>query len=272
MSALFTDWRRPTFITSLNPGLLGYDRLLADLHPRIELVEIRLDGAWAALGAFMGKDEDFARAKSIISQAREQSGRPVLATFRTENEPGSQIQITDEAYEQLMLCMGKVADYVDLELNYPLMNTDAQTAAALTANPHAQEDLDKRVAKTVGQLQRDGAKVILSRHFWQPSPDSVEEVLDVLRHQVALGADVAKVAYSPADAAQLAALQEAGRYAFEIIHKPTMLIGMGEIGRPTRLAGPQAGNWGTFVTVGAPASAPGQLPLAELELRYPTTV
>lgn len=267
MSALFTDWRRPTFITSLNPGLLGYDRLLADLHPRIELVEVRLDGAWAALGTFMGKDEDFARARAIISQAREQSGRPVLATFRTE---GGRIQITDGAYEQLVLCLAEVADYVDVELNYPLMNADAETVATLTANPRAQEDLDKRVAKTVARLQQNGAQVVLSRHFWQPSPDSVEEVLDLLRHQVALGADVAKAAYSPTDAAQLAALQEAGRYAFEIIHKPTILIGMGEIGRPTRLAGPQAGNWGTFVTVGAPASAPGQLPLAELELRYPT--
>lgn len=267
MPGLFADWRRPTFITSLNPGLLGYDRMLAGMHPRIELVEIRLDGAWAASGAFMGKDQDFARAKSLIRQAREQVERPVLATFRTE---GGQIQITDAAYEQLVLELGSVADFVDVESNYPLMNASAEAVAAIAANPQAVEDNAKRVAKTVKQLQRR-AKVILSRHFWEPSPDCAEEVLELLRQQVAMGADVAKVAYSPGNPAQLEALQEAGRHAFEIIHCPTMLIGMGEIGRPTRLVGPQAGNWGTFVTLGgAEPSAPGQLPLAELELRYPT--
>ncbi|MCI6584555.1 MAG: type I 3-dehydroquinate dehydratase [Mobiluncus sp.] len=267
MSELFADWRRPTFITSLNPGLLGYDRLLADLHPRIELVEIRLDGAWAANGAFMGKKEDFARAEAIMKHARSLAHRPVLATFRTE---GGQVPISQDAYENLLKHLGTVSDFVDVESNYPLIGATAETLVQVAANPQIQEDNAKRVSKLVAELHRGGAKVILSRHFWEPSPESVEAVVDLLKLHAALGADVAKAAYTPTTPAELATLQQAGRLAYELVHIPTILIGMGALGKPTRLAGPQAGNWGTFVTVGGPASAPGQLPLAELELRYPS--
>lgn len=266
MNNLFADWRRPTFITSLNPSLLGYDRLLADLHPRIELVEIRLDGAWSANGVFGGKKEDFARAERIVKQAREAAHRPILATFRTE---GGHVKISQTAYERLVKHLSKVGDFVDVESNYPVMNATLEQLAEVEADPQAQEDNAQKVAELVASLQQSRAQVILSRHFFEPSPLDSQSVVELLKLQVAMGADVAKAAYTPTNTTQLGYLQEAGHLAYEVVHKPTILIGMGEIGKPTRLAGPQAGNWGTFVTAGGPPSASGQLPLAQLELRYP---
>lgn len=268
MSDLFADWRRPTFITSVNPGMLGYERLIRDMHPRVELVEIRLDGAWLSRGSFQGTKHDFAEVANLLRQAREQVKRPILATFRTEGGP---VSITAEVYERLVAQAAKCADWVDVESNYPFIGMTAEQAAAAAEDPHTQEDNEKRVVGLLRNIHANGTSVILSRHCWEPSPNSEREVSDLLIYQLNLGADVSKAAFSPQKPQQLANLQQGGKTTFLLTHRPTILIGMGELGQPTRLAGPQMGNWGTFVTVGGPQSAPGQLPLAQLELRYPAS-
>lgn len=268
MTELFADWRRPTFITSVNPGMLGYERLIRDMHPRVELVEVRLDGAWLSRGSFQGTKRDFAEVASLLRQAREQVKRPILATFRTE---GGQVSITREVYESLVVHTAKCADWVDIESNYPFIGMTAEQVAAAVEDPHTQEDNEKRLGGLLRTIHQNGTGVILSRHCWQPSPHSEREVSDLLIYQLNLGADVSKAAFSPQNPQQLANLQQGGKTAFLLTHRPTILIGMGELGQPTRLAGPQMGNWGTFVTVGGPQSAPGQLPLAQLELRYPAS-
>ncbi len=264
-AALFSDWRRPTFISSLNPGALGFERALKGMHPRIELVEIRLDGAWESAGTFLGQSQDFTRAQEIIRRARELSSRPVLATFRTE---GSTVKINTSAYESLCRALGGVAQYVDIESNYPLRKRD------FGADPQGREleEAEKPLRDLVSDLHVSGSKVVLSRHFWLPeeTPLEAKTILDMFRHQADLGADVAKLAFTPGDTAAAAVLSKAGEMAYQLVHRPTILIGMGELGQPTRLAGPQAGNWGTFVLAGGEPSAPGQLPLAALEMRYPT--
>ena len=133
MSDLFADWRRPTFITSVNPGMLGYDRLIRDMHPRVELVEIRLDGVWLSRGSFQGTKRDFAEIENLLRQAREQVKRPILATFRTE---GGHVSITAEVYESLVAQATRCADWVDVESNYPYLGMTAEQAAAAAENPH----------------------------------------------------------------------------------------------------------------------------------------
>lgn len=262
MSELFSDWRRPTIITSLNPGMLGYERLLKNLHPRVELVEVRLDGAWAVSGGYTGKKQDLDRVENLLRQAHELSQRPIAATFRTE---GGKVTINAELYEHLVLRCSRHAAWVDVESNYPRMGTDP----TVELSSQQEEDNAKRVMKLSDQLHRNGAGIIMSRHSWHPGPQTTAEVTQILLAQFALGADVSKIACSPQTPTQLHNLRDAGRFIYLQTHRPTIVIGMGELGRLTRIAGPQEGNWGTFVTAGGPASAPGQLPLAEIILRYP---
>lgn len=248
--------------------MLGYERALRNLHPRIELVEIRLDGAWLSRGNFQGTTADFSQVAAILSQARRELRRPILATFRTE---GGKVAITPDVYEELVFRSATQSDWVDVESNFPLIGLTASQAEQAMADPATQEDHEKRVRNLLSSVQQSGAGVIASRHYWEASPQSASEVSDLLIYQLNLGADVSKAAYLPQNASQLRFIQEGGKVAFQMTHRPTILIGMGEMGKPTRLAGPQLGNWGTFVTAGSQASAPGQLPLAQLELRYPAS-
>jgi 3-dehydroquinate dehydratase/shikimate dehydrogenase len=81
----------------------------------------------------------------------------------------------------------------------------------------------------------------------------------------AAGADIAKVAVTPSDAADSAPLLDLPKF---FPGKNVIAIGMGEFGLITRVAPGIVGAWGTFGRLDAQGSAPGQLPVAELASRY----
>ena len=239
-AALFSDWRRPTFISSLNPGALGFERALKGMHPRIELVEIRLDGAWESAGTFLGQSQDFTRAQEIIRRARKLSSRPVLATFRTADEGGKAIEAS--AYRDLLLAVarsGKVGA-IDVE---------------------AFRD-ESTVREIIDGAHEAGVAVVASYHDFHATP-AAEEILARFGAMDAAGADVLKLACMPASVDDLLVLLSATHQASHVFDRPLITVAMGPIGVLSRVAGGIFGSCATFAAVGR-GSAPGQIPVSDL--------
>ncbi len=103
-------------------------------------------------------------------------------------------------------------------------------------------------------------KTIISYHNYETTPAS-ENLESILSECYALGADVAKLAcrvYSPADTARLLALYN--------ISGRKVIIGMGKVGKITRIAAALLGAEFTFASQGlGEATAEGQLSFEEMK-------
>jgi len=106
-------------------------------------------------------------------------------------------------------------------------------------------------------------RVILSFHDFQSTPDS-GALLATISEMVRQGADIAKIACMPrhaGDVLRLLDLTLTARRMFPAVPLCTMAIG--GLGVLTRVAGFLFGSDMSFA-VGQTASAPGQIPIAEL--------
>lgn len=159
------------------------------------------------------------------------SGARRVATMR----PGT---ATDaERVETLVCALEHGAAYVDVEL---------ESSAAFSRT-------------VIGAARRFGRRVIASFHDFAATPDDAR-LRRIVDDCFALGADIAKVAckvVAPADGARLLALIGGGR--------PVIPVGMGELGRITRIAAPLLGSPFTFASRGpGTESAPGQIDAATM--------
>jgi 3-dehydroquinate dehydratase type I len=138
-----------------------------------------------------------------------------------------------ERRERLLAAVEAGAAYVDLEVD---------------CDPGERREIADR-ARAIG------CRVIVSFHDFDGTP-SREELEDTVSRCFAAGADVAKIAClarSPADAARLLGLLGHGR--------PVIAVGMGAMGKITRVAAPFLGSPFTFCSLGeGDATAPGQIP------------
>src|SRR6185503_7352708 len=157
---------------------------------------------------------------------------PVLVTVRPTWEGGQ--YAGDEALRLGMLedaCLHG-ADYVDVEFK-------------------AYKDFNRR-----------GAKLVLSYHDFEKTPDDLEATA---RKMAALEPFLVKVACSPrgtADLIRLVRLQKT-------FPSPIAVIAMGEFGEPLRVLYHRYGGWLTFVSIKAGLeSAPGQITLEEMVRLY----
>ncbi len=110
-----------------------------------------------------------------------------------------------------------------------------------------------------------GIPLILSYHNFEETPDE-NAICEKIIAAAAAGADIPKIAVMPNDYGDvltlLSATNKVRSGAFE---GPLITISMGEAGAVTRLAGGLFGSDITFA-IGTEASAPGQIPLAELRM------
>lgn len=112
-------------------------------------------------------------------------------------------------------------------------------------------------------VQQYGGKLILSYHNFKSTPDE-EFIFEKLKEGAALGADIAKLAVMPVNYRDVLNLLSATLKArTEALDIPIITMSMGEMGGITRLAGGLFGSDLTFA-IGQKASAPGQIPVAEL--------
>lgn len=219
------------------------DQWTAAARAGADMVEWRLD--------FLERDPEMASTAlehadqifKLATKMREAAGIPVLATYRTSAEGGNLDIEADGAatYKDLVRDAAGWADVVDVEIVRP-----------------GGDDL-------VAELQ-DQVMVVASFHSFQAGVD--EEFLKaILQHMERSEAAVVKVAWMVGDPDDLEIVLDAQRWATQNLAVPAVILGMGELGKQSRL-GPAAKRSAlTFATVGK-ASAPGQPTLEELRDSY----
>jgi 3-dehydroquinate dehydratase I len=120
------------------------------------------------------------------------------------------------------------------------------------------------IAPVADAARRLGVRLILSFHDFAATP-SIEVLAEKVAGMVEQGADIAKFAcmpQEPGDVLRLLQATLAARQAYPSL--PLITMSMGQLGVPTRVAGFLYGSDMTFA-VGQKASAPGQIPIAELK-------
>jgi 3-dehydroquinate dehydratase-1 len=122
----------------------------------------------------------------------------------------------------------------------------------------------KRPKREIAQLKKRGVHVIASHHDFDGTPE--RGVMRMLLEQIAeSGADIVKLAVMAQSKADvLALLEETNIFHETYPSQPLITMSMGVLGAVSRIAGETFGSCVTF-GAGNQASAPGQLPLDELE-------
>jgi 3-dehydroquinate dehydratase-1 len=122
----------------------------------------------------------------------------------------------------------------------------------------------KRPKREIAQLKASGVHVIASHHDFDGTPE--RGVIRTLLEQIAeSGADIVKLAVMPQSRADVLALLEETSFFHEIYPgQPLITMSMGSLGVVSRIAGETFGSCVTF-GAGSRASAPGQLPMNDLE-------
>lgn len=174
---------------------------------------------------------------------RAAAGIPLLFTRRSAKEGGEKISLSEEQVVHLYgaVCAGGDVDIVDFEMGNELAQV-----------------------RQVRELSRDhGVKLILSFHDFKKTP-----ALDFLNQRFAqaerLGADIAKVAVMPDKMEDILTLLTATLQSSQQLAIPVVSMSMGGWGAITRLCGWAFGSAMTFA-VGANSSAPGQMPIEDVE-------
>ena len=164
--------------------------------------------------------------KEIFSQPAR-----LVATMRPGNHSD------EERLRILAAAIGAGAAYVDIELDSSTIVREGVLAAA----------------------RKSGCQVIVSHHDFEQTPDG-EQLRKIVGECFAVGADIAKIAClanSRADAARILGLLDG--------EKPVIAIGMGKLGRITRVAAPLLGSPFTYASQGeGQGTAEGQIEAREL--------
>lgn len=187
---------------------------------------------------------DTAEVVGLAARIRQAAaGLPLLFTRRSTREGGEPIALTEPQVVDLYraVCAGGQVALVDFEMGNDPAHVQAVRACS----------------------RRAGIGLILSFHDFQRTPP-VDALVARFAQAAQLGADVAKVAVMPRGMQDVLALLEATRQASEQLPIPVVSMAMGGPGALTRLCGFAFGSAMTF-GIGLGSSAPGQLPIADLQ-------
>lgn len=216
-----------------------HDKVLAELQQVLpkkpDVLEWRVDffdgiGDHAAV---------IALARAIKAAA---GGIPLLFTRRSTIEGGEKIALNEEQvlamYEAV--CASRSIDLID----YEMANEAANIVRVRTA------------------AKANDIPLVLSFHNFSYTP-SLDTLVGKFLSADQLGADVAKVAVMPRDLDDVLTLLSATQAANKKLRIPLISMSMGPYGSLTRMFGWAFGSSLTFA-VGAAASAPGQVPIEDL--------
>lgn len=183
---------------------------------------------------------DPAQVRAALTAVRAASSLPLLLTYRSTTEGGKGAGHGQgyEDYLASLLQLRPAVAAVDIEMACP-------ASKALVAEAKA-----------------GGYDVVGSCHDFTATP-SAAQITQKLAQITAAGADIAKVAYMPRTAQDVAALRHAAHdFAGAYPHQPLIAISMGQLGAPSRT---DLVNCLTFATIAdGAASAPGQATIAHV--------
>lgn len=167
---------------------------------------------------------------------------PLLFTRRSTIEGGEKIALDEDQVLTLYetVCKTNAIDLIDYEMANDTANIVRVRTAAKASN----------------------IKLVLSFHNFSYTP-GLETLASKFLTADQMGADVAKVAVMPRDLDDVLTLLSATRAASKKLRIPLISMSMGPYGAMTRLFGWTFGSALTFA-VGASSSAPGQVPIEDL--------
>lgn len=213
--------------------ILRETRRLEEVHT--EMIEWRVD-------AFENVESPNA-IREILNEMKHIIKESILVyTFRSKNQGGCKALSAADIYDiHQVAAESDVVDFIDVEY------FEAK-------NPQ----------KEIAMLREMGAYVIASHHDFEQTPDT--EVIRMLLEQIReSGADVVKLAVMPQNMWDvLHLLEETNRFHENHPDYPLITMSMGAKGGISRVAGEFFGSCVTF-GAGGQASAPGQLPVKQLE-------
>jgi len=185
---------------------------------------------------------DLMKNTSSISQIRDATYRPIIATNRRRDQGGSHVGTEESRIGTLLQAARDGFDYIDVELN------------------------TKNIASFVRRMQQEGAKVIVSYHNGNMTPrlSALESILQTERRA---GANVCKiVTTAKTHADSLRCLSFVNKHA-----RRTKLVcfAMGKLGIPSRVLSPIFGAYFTFASLRVGReTASGQIPVKSLRTVY----
>ncbi len=184
--------------------------------------------------------DSFARQPGRLDALTARAPRPLLVTVRHPAEGGAAPGLDAAARRRLYERFLPVASFVDVEVR------------SLRA-----------LAGTVARAKAGGVRVVASFHDFRAVPDK-RKLSELAARALDAGADVFKVAATvtrPGELARLLDLLEDER------RLPLAVMGMGALGRVSRLALAAAGSVLNYGYLGKRAQVPGQWPAATLRER-----
>jgi 3-dehydroquinate dehydratase-1 len=202
-------------------------------HP--DVVEWRVD--------FFGGLGEVAQVLAVAEEIRAGLGAiPVLFTRRAAHEGGEKNGVAEERVLEVYaaVCERRAVELVDYELSNPAGNLRRVRDAA----------------------RASGVTLVASFHDFQRTPPA-EELFQKFRSMQEAGADVAKIAVMPERLEDVLTLLAATLRADRELTVPLISMSMGPFGSLTRMFGWVFGSALSFA-VGKAASAPGQLPVEDL--------
>ena len=219
------------------------ERILAEaasvVPKKPDIIEWRVD--------FFEEIHDSAAVLTIARALRGAAGElPIIFTRRSIKEGGEPIKIGDEEIVRLYdaVAASRLVDFIDFE-----MGNDPDHLRRVRDSTRAHE-----------------TRLILSYHNFAYTP-GVEFLVQRFLEAERLGADVAKVAVMPRDRMDVLTLLTATALADAKGGIPLISMAMGPLGSVTRMIGGVFGSSLSFA-VGAASSAPGQIPIADLNIVY----
>ncbi len=190
--------------------------------------------------------EEIGNTDAVIAMAaaiKNNSGSmPLLFTRRSIIEGGEKIALNEPEVIAMYtaLCESKVIDLIDYEMANDIAN----------------------IVRVRDAAKASGIRLVLSFHDFSSTPGLNTLVAKFLTADQ-LGADVAKVAVMPRDLSDVLTLLTATLEANKKLRIPLISMSMGPMGAITRMVGGVFGSSLSFA-VGATASAPGQIPIEDL--------
>lgn len=221
--------RQPVIATALTDGAPSGQARQARLAQQqgAEALELRADLL-----------VDPAQVRAALTAVRAASSLPLLLTYRSATEGGKGAG-HGQGYEDYLASL--------LQLRLPVAAVDIEMACLASK-------------ALVAEAKAGGYDVVGSCHDFTATP-SAAQITQKLAQITAAGADIAKVAYMPRTAQDVAALRHAAHdFAGAYPHQPLIAISMGQLGTPSRT---DLVNCLTFATIAdGAASAPGQATIA----------
>ena len=191
--------------------------------------------------------ENVAQAKAVAELAQRIKGAvqgiPILFTCRSSREGGEKIALSQAEVVNLhrAVCESGQVDFIDFEMG----------------------NAPEQVRQVRDIARAHATQLILSFHDFQGTP-AVADLIGRFAQAQQLGADVAKVAVMPRDMHDVLSLLDATLQSSRTLRIPLVSMAMGGPGAVTRLCGGAFGSAMSFA-IGHSASAPGQLPIEDLD-------